>query len=51
MNTKESTGFEPVHEVNPRSADFESAALPLCQLSEKVIKDISSVPLLVGKFK
>ena len=30
---KESTGFEPARQGKPGSADFESAALPLCQLS------------------
>ena len=30
---KESTGFEPARPLNTGSPDFESGALPLCQLS------------------
>ena len=31
---KESTGFEPARPLNTGSPDFESGALPLCQLSK-----------------
>ncbi len=31
---KETTGFEPVRRLNTGSADFESAALPLCHVSK-----------------
>lgn len=33
LKEKEPTGFEPVRRLNTGSADFESAALPLYQLS------------------
>lgn len=31
---KESRGFEPLHRFKGGSTDFESVALPLCQLSK-----------------
>ena len=42
---KEPTGFEPVRRFNTGSADFESAALPLCHssITIKYYTDITRV--------
>ena len=37
LKEKEPTGFEPVRRLNTGSADFESAALPLCHVSITMI--------------
>ena len=49
---KESTGFEPARQGKLGSPDFESGALPLCQLSTTIIiiHDIGKTAKLILQF-
>ena len=52
LNSKESTGFEPARQGKLGSPDFESGALPLCQLSTTIIiiHDIGKTAKLILQF-
>ena len=43
LKEKEPTGFEPVRRLNTGSADFESAALPLCHSSITIFNIINMI--------
>lgn len=52
LYSKESTGFEPARQGKLGSPDFESGALPLCQLSTTIIiiHDIGKTAKLILQF-